>query len=198
MLTESVLATLMTVSIGSEKTCRRLLRVGLDQIIDAAEDTGEVPGNDGVKHAFNLCSFEVSSMKPKKLQPEIISNVSTVSARPTAPREPVSVERLLGRDKIDEIGVKEVLRESQEATARKIERDSRETCSEIAKSLLQVLGPFNYVSLQNPLAKIRWDSQQHTYANMLRLHSRYHIQYAAALRRTIRTRKLNFKRFSRT
>lgn len=183
MLTESVLATLMTASIGSEKICRRLLRVGLDQIIDAAEDAGEVPGDDGVKHALKLRSLEVSSTKPKKLQPEIISRVSTVSARLTAPGEPASVERLLGRDQIDEIEVKGVLRESEEATARKIERDSRETCSEIAKSLLQVLGTFNYVSLKNPLAKSCWDSQLHTRGmqTCFRLHSGYHIQYVGSI-----------------
>lgn len=154
MLTESILATLMTASLGSEKICRRLLRVGLDQIIDAAEDTGELPGANEVKHALTLPLLAAPSMKPGELRPEMISGLSAVSARPAAPREPAaSVERLLERDQINEIGIKGVLRESAEATERKIERDLRETCSEIATSLLQVLGPFNYVSLQNPLAK---------------------------------------------
>ncbi|CAM9386389.1 unnamed protein product, partial [Ectocarpus sp. 8 AP-2014] len=36
---EGVLTTLVTAATGNEKICRRLLRVGLDQLIDAAEDS---------------------------------------------------------------------------------------------------------------------------------------------------------------
>lgn len=52
----------------------------------------------------------------------------------------------LGLDQIDEIGVGGVLQESAEKLTRNMQGEARETCSALATSLLQTLGPFNYVS----------------------------------------------------
>ncbi|CAN0454447.1 unnamed protein product [Ectocarpus sp. 12 AP-2014] len=60
------------------------------------------------------------------------------------PRGPAT-DGELGLDKIDEIGVDGVLREDSEALALRMQAESRETCSALATSLLQSLGPFNYV-----------------------------------------------------
>lgn len=61
------------------------------------------------------------------------------------PRGPAN-DGELGLDKIDEIGVDGVLREDSEALTLRMQAESRETCSALATSLLQALGPFNYVS----------------------------------------------------
>ena len=53
----------------------------------------------------------------------------------------------LGLDQIDEIGVGGVLQESAGALTRNMQGEARETCSALAISLLQTLGPFNYVRM---------------------------------------------------
>lgn len=144
--------TLVTASLGNEKICRRLIRVGLDQLIDAAEDDSTLleksdkAGAMGVKHPFPA-SPRAPSFQQKKYLPAIPRGISTPTQRPDGPRGPAA-DVQLGLDQIDEIGVDGVLQQSAEALARKMKRESRKTCSSLATSLLQTLGPFNYVSAQ--------------------------------------------------
>ncbi|CAN0136460.1 unnamed protein product [Laminaria digitata] len=64
--------------------------------------------------------------------------------RLAGPRGPAAGGEL-GLDEIDEVGVDGVLRGRSEALAKSMQEESRETCSALATSLLQALGPFNYV-----------------------------------------------------
>lgn len=147
-------------SLGNEKICRRLLRVGLDQLIDAAEDKNiqdnnnrDVPTIDGVgprKPPPPIGSPSSRGEGNSTLLPAVSSSkggrggISTPSGAVCARGPAADVE--LGLDQIDEIGVDGVIRESTEALRRSMKGKSRETCSALATSLLQSLGPFNYVS----------------------------------------------------
>lgn len=193
---EGTLTTLVTAALGNENMCRRLLRVGLDQLIDAAEDdndrgrsrsvhqetsTGRNNNNSsnnnnntvggGVKdsrphHSKNIMRGAAASsssssgggggdqkmMKKKHHLPAMPGVMSTSPPRPRSPptadplppRGPATDEEL-GLDQIDEIGVDGVLRQTSDALAMRMKGESRKTCSALATSLLQALGPFNYV-----------------------------------------------------
>lgn len=178
---EGVLTTLVTAAIGNEKICRRLLRVGLDQLIDAAEDSNNtnsygtvqdepagITNNhmSGAKHAGHRSKTAVwggapplsaspgdggqGMTKETKCLPAM-PGVARASPLPgpqsvTGPPRGPATDGELGLDKIDEIGVDGVLREDSEALELRMQAESRETCSALATSLLQALGPFNYVS----------------------------------------------------
>ncbi|CAM9262946.1 unnamed protein product, partial [Ectocarpus fasciculatus] len=176
---EGVLTTLVTAAIGNEKICRRLLRVGLDQLIDAAEDSSntsiygtvqEEPASttnspmSGAKNAGHRSKIAVWGGVPPSASPGdggqgMTKKSKYLSAMPGVarssplpgpqsaagpPRGPAT-DGELGLDKIDEVGVDGVLREDSEALAQRMQAESRETCSALATSLLQALGPFNYV-----------------------------------------------------
>lgn len=161
---EAVLTTLVTAALGNETMCRRLLRVGLDQLIDAAEDSnggssGSLRATDqetatthqstagGTKDARQHRS-KTTKKHPLQAMP------GSASARPSPPPLPATgspprgpaTDGELGVDLIDEIGVDGVLRRSSDELALRMQGESRETCSSLATSLLQALGPFNYVS----------------------------------------------------
>lgn len=186
---EGTLTALVTAALGNENMCRRLLRVGLDQLIDAAEDDDEGRsrgahqetstsrnnnntnavggGAKGCRphHSKNIMRVAASStsfsgggggdqnmMKKKHHLPAMPGATSTSPPRPRSPptADPLSprgpaTDEELGLDQIDEIGVDGVLRQSSDALALRMQGESRKTCSALATSLLQALGPFNYV-----------------------------------------------------
>lgn len=149
-VTEGVLTTLVTASLGNEKICRCLLRVGLEDLIDAAEDHNkEHRGNRTIAtildkdHRRSAASRGISAtQKTLKQLPEVPELLNPMTAGSRGP----ATDEELGLDLIDEIGVQGVLRKSSEKLARNMLEESRESCSALATSLLQVLGPFNYVS----------------------------------------------------
>lgn len=151
----------MTASLGNENICRRLLRVGLDQLIDAAEDktiqdntnNRDVTATDGLgprKPPPTVGSPSPRGVVKSTRLPAVPSpkggrgGISSPSGAVRARGPAADVE--LGLDQIDEIGVDGVIRESTDALRRRMKGESRETCSALATSLLQSLGPFNYVS----------------------------------------------------
>lgn len=165
---EGVLTTLVTAALGNERICRRLLRVGLDQLIDAAEDddngcsscsqradqeTAKTPGHQsaaGTTKDARQHRSKTTEKHPRQAMPGSAS--ARPSSRPTPPSSTGSPPRgpatdgELGLDQIDEVGVDGVLRRSSDALALRMQEESRQTCSALATSLLQALGPFNYVS----------------------------------------------------
>ncbi len=170
---EGVLTTLVTAALGNERICRRLLRVGLDQLIDAAEDdnggstysaradqeTATTPGHQsaagGTKDARQHRSKATKKHPPQAMPGSTSARPSPQQQPPPPPPPPPSTgspprgpatDGELGLDEIDEVGVDGVLRQSSEALALRMEGESRQTCSALATSLLQALGPFNYVS----------------------------------------------------
>lgn len=139
---EGVLTALIAACQGNEKICRRLLRAGLDELIDAAEDNikGTTP-----KITLSLGGAAATSV----LNPAIKSPGNGRSAPSDATsRRGLGTNTELGLDQIDEIGVDGVLREGASALAQNIQREAMENCSALATSLLQTLGPFNYVSFR--------------------------------------------------
>lgn len=58
---EGVLTALITACLGNEKACRRLIRVGLDQLIDAAEDKGAGSRLDTGNLFYILLSMHLTS-----------------------------------------------------------------------------------------------------------------------------------------
>lgn len=181
---EGALTALVTAALGNETICRRLLRVGLDQLIDAAEDSYNSMGGDiynkqqrtnksgkkahggvetaeqhrskaamrGAPSPFRSGSGGKSATEKQHHLSEMPGMTSTLP--PTRSLPPIvgatvrgpATDGELGLDNIDEIGVDGVLRESSDALTLRMEGESRETCSALATSLLQALGPFNYVS----------------------------------------------------
>lgn len=76
------------------------------------------------------------------------SGSSATSSSQGASRRGLGAKNVdLGLDQIDEIGVGGVLQESAVTLTRNMQGEARETCSALATSLLQTLGPFNYVSM---------------------------------------------------
>lgn len=161
---EGVLTTLITAALGNETMCRRLLRVGLDQLIDAAEDDNESSSTRTTHRENTIASHQHmagsakdarqhrSQAKKKYHLPAMpgsaTSSLPSPRSSPTAgppPRGPAT-DGKLGLDQIDQIGVDGVLRQSSDALALRMHGESRKTCSALATSLLQALGPFNYVS----------------------------------------------------
>lgn len=187
VVAEGTLTTLVTAALGNEKMCRRLLRVGLDQLIDAAEDDDESrsrSAHQGTNSSSNNNSTNAVGGGFKNARPHrsktlmrgttssscsgggggdqnitkrkhhLSAMPGAVSASPPRPRSPPTADppprgpatdEELGLDQIDEVGVNEVLRQSSDALALRMQGESRKTCSALATSLLQALGPFNYV-----------------------------------------------------
>lgn len=182
---EAALTTLVSAALGNETICRRLLRVGLDQLIDAAEDNdnaaygsdhskqqqitnGGKGGPGGLENARQHhrskavvrdapfpSRADVVGKSAKKKHNNLLVMPGTASALPPprslppivgSPQRGPATDGELGLDQIDEIGVDGVLQESSDALALRMQGESRETCSALAMSLLQTLGPFNYVS----------------------------------------------------
>lgn len=140
---EGVLTALITVCQGNEKICRRLLRAGLDQLIDAAEDSGT---DNTSKVTLPPGETAATSM----MTPTIKIPGSGSGARSgAASRRGLGTNSGLGLDQMDEIGVDGVLRESAATLAQSMQKEARENCSALATSLLQTLGPFNYVSYRS-------------------------------------------------
>ena len=162
---EGVLTTLVTAALGNETMCRRLLRVGLDQLIDAAEDDNDgssstrrtlqettTTGHQHVAGSTKDASQHRSKTKKKHHLPAMpgSATASVPSPRPPltagSPSRGPATDGELGLDQIDQIGVDGVLRQSSDALRLRMQGESRKTCSALATSLLQALGPFNYVS----------------------------------------------------
>ena len=89
----------------------------------------------------------VSTGRSAKNLPSMPS-ASASRLRLAGPRGPAA-DGELGLDQIDEVGVDSVLQGRSDALTRSMREESRETCSALATSLLQALGPFNYVSQRN-------------------------------------------------
>lgn len=161
---EGVLTTLVTAALGNETMCRRLLRVGLDHLIDAAEDDNDCTSthrthqetmitiNKHTAGGTKDASQHRSMTKKKHHLPAMPGSATSSLAPPrspppagSSPRGPAT-DGELGLDQIDQIGVDGVLRQSSDALALRMQGESRKTCSALAISLLQALGPFNYVS----------------------------------------------------
>lgn len=156
---EGVLTTLVAVALGNEKVCRRLLQVGLDRLIDAAEDSSGGPeqesdsyGGSSVVAAVKFDTREQPKltltknlMRNHKTRLPAVQGASASSPRSACFRE-LPVKPRLGLDEIDEIGVDGVLQQGAQVLGRRMQGESKETCSALATSLLQALGPFNYVS----------------------------------------------------
>jgi len=162
---EGVLTTLVTAAVGNERICRRILRVGLDQLIDAAEDnnggsSGSLRANQepattpdhqsaagSTKDARTHRSKTVKKQTPQVMPGSASARSSLQPPPPTAgsPLRGPATDGDLGLDQIDEVGVDDV-QQSSDALALRMQAESRETCSALATSLLQALGPFNYVS----------------------------------------------------
>lgn len=160
---EGVLTTLVTAAVGNETMCRRLLRVGLDQLIDAAEDNTDNRSTHrhhqhtagGTKDA----SQHRTKAKKKHHLPAMPGSATSGLPSPrsppiagSSPRGPAT-DGELGLDQIDQIGVDGVLRQSSDALALRMQGESRKTCSALATSLLQALGPFNYVSRSQSISQ---------------------------------------------
>lgn len=161
---EGVLTTLVTAALGNETMCRRLLRVGLDQLIDAAEDDNDSGSTRRTRQEKTITSHENaagstkdasqhrSKTKKKHHLPAMPGSATSSVPSPRSPPKVGSPSRgpatdgELGLDQIDQIGVDGVLRQSSDALALRMQGESRKTCSALATSLLQALGPFNYVS----------------------------------------------------
>lgn len=162
---EGVLTTLVTAALGNETMCRRLLRVGLDQLIDAAEDDNDssssvhrthqetmITGHQHTAGNTKDTSQHRSKTKKKHHLPAMPGSAASSLPSPRSPPTTCSPPRgpatdgELGLDQIDQIGVDGVLRQSSNALALRMQGESRKTCSALAISLLQALGPFNYVS----------------------------------------------------
>lgn len=138
---EGVLAALVTASFGNEKICRRLLRVALDQLVDAAEDRR--PEQDSDRDSTSLTLPALATVGTPSMGLTIDQSPLSHGGPASSREKAVSVE--LGLDQIDEIGLDGVLRESTGTLSRSIQEEARKTCSALATSLLQTLGPFNYV-----------------------------------------------------
>ncbi|CAM9320335.1 unnamed protein product, partial [Hapterophycus canaliculatus] len=164
---EGALTTLVAAALGNETICRRLLRVGLDQLIDAAEDSYDgKSGLGGAENERKHCTQpavrgapfpsrseaggKIATKKRNHLpvKPGMTSDLPPPRSLPPmdgSPSRGPSTDGELGLDQIDEVGVDGVLRESSDALTLRLQHESRETCSALATSLLQALGPFNYV-----------------------------------------------------
>lgn len=119
--------------------------MGLDQLIDAAEGkSGAEQENDKNLGTASTIKQGVPTGRSKK-RLLAMTGTSRSSQRPADWNGPTA-DTELGLDKIDVIGVDGVLQESSEELARNMQNEPRETCSALATSLLQALGPFNYVS----------------------------------------------------
>lgn len=168
---EGVLTTLVTAALGNETICRRLLRVGLDQLIDAAEDDNDSSSTRRTRQETTLISHQHtaggtkdasqhrSKTKKKHHLPAMPGSATSnlpsprsPSAAGSPPRGPAT-DGELGLDQIDQIGVDGMLRQSSDALALRMQGESRKTCSALATSLLQALGPFNYVSHSQPTSQ---------------------------------------------
>lgn len=139
---EGALAALTTASLGDEKICRRLLRVGLDELIDAAEDTA---GQSNSRRSTPLPASGAAKRPASASLRAVAPGTRGKQDAPTAARGPMA-DVQLDLDQIDQIGVDGVLREGAEALSRSMKGQARDNCSALATSLLQSLGPFNYVS----------------------------------------------------
>lgn len=152
-----MLATLVTASLGDEKICRRLLRVALDELVDAAEDLSWAETKDssyflsGASAPCPAAGTATNRSKNQQTIPRATISTDRVTQQHsgnklTCCRRGPAADVDLGLDQIDEVGVDGVLRERAATLSRSIQGEARETCAALATSLLQILGPFNYVS----------------------------------------------------
>ncbi|CAM9414363.1 unnamed protein product [Discosporangium mesarthrocarpum] len=153
---EATLTVLTTSALGSERICRRLLKVGLDEHLAAAEDTENTAAVGGVGAPPHLSqrgktSSPVTGGTPRPQMRTAIPNGGAGVGVPAGAihRRGPAADMELGIDLIDEVGVEGVLRKGSEALDVAMKGDSRVTCSALATSLLQTLGPFNYVVCDN-------------------------------------------------
>lgn len=146
---EGALAALVSTSMGNEKICRQIIRVGLDEVINAAEDRVEQR-----KHGTDV---PLPHQRPSSRGKHLTAAKRAISLSrplPTSdadlgaidPSRGPAVDIQLRRDEVDEISVDGLLNKSAATLSRSIHEEARETCSSLATCLLQNLGPFNYVS----------------------------------------------------